>query len=309
MPYTQEILKKIAQLETICGRDVGRGIEPLFQVAKGGLLGAARAIAEHYSPHVAIITGFFLPDGNPPAPETDGLIGCAQLAAGLNRAGIPVRIVTDDLCINAVKTAVVAADAASIPFDIVPVEKVRSHQQSVAALLNLWESTEPPVSHVISIERAGPGADGIIRNMRGQDITAHTPPLHLLFGSNKIISVGIGDGGNELGMGNIPFEIISQNIRYGEKIACITKSDHLIVCGVSNWGATGLLTALSLLRPDWKAAIVLGLNTDIELQILKTTVKHGPAVDGIKGVQSLSVDNLPWEIHAQMLRELTQLMG
>ena len=72
MPYTQEILKKIAQLETICGQDVGRGIEPLFQVAKGGLLGAARAIAEHSSPHVAIITGFFMPDGNPPAPETEG---------------------------------------------------------------------------------------------------------------------------------------------------------------------------------------------------------------------------------------------
>jgi D-glutamate cyclase len=217
--------------------------------------------------------------------------------------------VTDSLCINAVKTAVVAADATSVSFDILPVQEARSHQQWIAALLNRWESMEPPVSHIISIERAGPGVDGIIRNMRGQDITAHTPPLHLLFSSNKIISVGIGDGGNELGMGNIPKQVISQSIRYGEKIACITKSDHLIVCGVSNWGATGLLTALSLLRPDWKAAIVLGLNTEIEFQILKTTVKYGPAVDGIKGVQSLSVDNLSWEIHAQVLDNLIELMG
>jgi hypothetical protein len=55
----------------------------------------ARSLAEHSSPHVAIITGFFMPYGNLPADETDGPIGCAQLAAGLHRVGIPVIIVTD----------------------------------------------------------------------------------------------------------------------------------------------------------------------------------------------------------------------
>ena len=99
-----EVLTRIEQIESICGRDIGNNvgnkIKPLMDAAKGGLLGAARSIAEHPSPHVAIMTGFFVPRGNPPAAETDGPIGCAHLAAGLLRVGIPVRLVTDHLCLN-----------------------------------------------------------------------------------------------------------------------------------------------------------------------------------------------------------------
>ena len=301
----QEIIHKIAQLESICGQDVGRGIQPLVEATRGGLLKTAHSIAQHPAPHVAIMTGFFLPYTNPPAPETDGPIGCALLAAGLSRVGIPVRIITDSLCFRTVKVAVQAAGVtAEIPFDIVPVETTKN-QQAVASLLKLWESLETPISHLISIERPGPSHDGIVRNMRGQDITAYTAPLHLLFASKNIITVGIGDGGNELGMGKIPQDVIRQHIRHGEKIAC---SDYLIVCGVSNWGATGLLTALSLLRPDWKLAILSGLNSETEFYILESIVKHGPAVDGIKGVPSLSVDNLPFEYHAHIMKVATQLI-
>ncbi len=308
--YSQEIIDKIALLETICGQDVGRGIQPLVQAAKGGLLGSASSIAEHPSPHVAIITGFFLPHGKPPAPETDGPIGCALLAAGLYRVGVNVRIVTDSLCFRAVKMAVLAAGVpASVPFDIVPVEVTAGNHQVVTSLLKIWESLELPVSHVISIERPGPSYDGIVRNMRGHDITAYTAPLHLLLASEKIISVGIGDGGNELGMGKIPTEVIHQHIHNGEKIACITTCDYLIVCGVSNWGATGLLTALSLLRPDWRSPIISGLNPEIEYHILETIVYSGLAVDGVKGVQSLSVDNLSWEFHAKIFKMATQLIN
>ena len=307
IPYSQEIIDKIAQLEAICGQDVGRGITALVQPAKGGLLGGARSLAEHSSPHVAIITGFFMPYGNPPAAETDGPIGCAQLAAGLHRVGIPVRIVTDSMCFHAVKIAVFAAGVpANVPFDIVPVAD--NSNDAIASILNLWESLEKPVSHVISIERAGPSDDGIIRNMKGQDITAHTAPLHLLFNNQKFISVGIGDGGNEIGMGNLPRQIIKENIRYGERIACITSCNYLIVCGVSNWGATAFLAALSLLRPEWKSAILQGLNPEVEFQILETIVNAGLAVDGITGVQSLTVDNLFWDFHAQVLQMMIQII-
>ena len=103
----QEILDKIACLENICSRDVGRGINSLVEAAKGGLLKAARSIAEHPLPNVAIITGFFMPNGKPPCPETDGVIGCALLAVCLFDSGISVRIVTDSLCYQTVKTAVI----------------------------------------------------------------------------------------------------------------------------------------------------------------------------------------------------------
>lgn len=302
-------LDKIARLESICSQDVGRGIDSLVKAAKGGLLGAARSIAEHSHPHVAIITGFFMPNGNPPCPETDGPIGSALLAATLHNVGVSIRIVTDSLCYQAVKTAAIAAGVSDdIPFDIVAVGEVKENQHSVASLLEFWQSLPSPISHIISIERPGPGKDNIVRNMRGEDVTAYTAPLHLLFEDEKIITVGIGDGGNELGMGNIPREIIASNIRHGEKIACRIKCDYLIVCGVSNWGATGLLLALCLLRRDWKAEITKKLNPEIEFHILETLINQGLAIDGIRGIPSLSVDNLSWEFHAEVLKKAIEIV-
>ena len=300
----RQTLDKIARLESICSQDVGRGIDSLVKAAEGGLLGAARSIAEHPHPNVAIITGFFMPNGNPPCPETDGPIGSGLLAATLHELGISVRIVTDSLCYQTVKTAVIAAGiSGDIPLDIVAIGEVKENQYSVTSLLEFWKSLASPISHIISIETPGPGKDDIIRNMRGQDVTAYTAPLHLLFESEKIISVGIGDGGNELGMGNIPREIIASSVRHGEEIACRIKCNYLIVCGVSNWGATGILLALSLLRTDWKDLIIKKLNPEIEFHILETLINQGLAIDGIKGIPSLSVDNLSWEFHAEVLKK------
>lgn len=308
--YKRGILDKIARLESIFSRDVGRGIDSLVKAAEGGLLGTARSIAEYPYPHVAIITGFFMPNSNPPLPENDGIIGSVSLVAGLFEIGIPVRIVTDSLCFQTVKAAVLAAEIfGDIPIDIVAVGEARENQYSITSLLEFWKTLALPISHLISIERAGPGKDDIVRNMRGEDITVYTAPLHLLLDSPGIISVGIGDGGNELGMGNIPREIIAQNILHGDKIACRIKCDYLIVCGISNWGGTSILLALALLRPDWKPAIIKKLSIDTEFYILETLANQGLAVDGIRGTTSLSIDNLPWESYCEVLQNAMQVIN
>ena len=307
---SRKILTQIEQIETICGRDIGHGIEPLVEATKGGLLGAARSIAEHPSPHVAIMTGFFIPHGNPPAAENDGPIGCAHLAAGLLRVGIPVRLVSDPLCLNAVKVAVRAAGiTAEVPYDVVPVDATGIEDPSVASILNLWQSAEPPVSHVISIERAGPSADGTVRNIHGHDITAHTAPLHLLFRQDDVISIGIGDLGNEIGMGSLSRELIAKTIKHGETIACQIPSQYPIVCGVSNWGAMGLLTALSLLRPDWKDPLMQGLTLEKDQHILKTLYNQGAAIDGDTGLLALTIETFPWEFHGKVLAEILEVAG
>ncbi|NES87357.1 MAG: DUF4392 domain-containing protein, partial [Moorea sp. SIO2B7] len=174
---------------------------------------------------------------------------------------------------------------------------------------NLWQSAENPVSHVIAIERAGPSSDGTVRNIHGDDITAHTAPLHLLFTLSKIISIGIGDLGNELGMGTLSQELIAKTIKNGERIACNIPCHHPIVSGVSNWGAMGLLMALALLRSDWQDRLTEGLTLEIDKHILTTLVNEEAAIDGDTGLPGFTIETFPWEYHGKVLTEILEAAG
>jgi hypothetical protein len=301
----------LAELETIAGRDVGRGIGPLADAARGGLQQAALSIARHPAPHVALLTGFFVPRARPPAAETDGPPGAAQLAAGLARAGVPVWLVTDELCADAVAAAWRAAAAGlGLPPAPSPIETVPLRGRArIAELLAAWRSAEPPLSHAIAVERVGPAADGVPHNMRGEDISRWTAPLHLLFQGGGHASIGIGDGGNELGMGVLPPWLVAQHVDHGDRIACAVAADHLLVCGVSNWGAWALAAALAILRPAWRAALVACLQPALAEQVLARTVEEGPAVDGMLGRQEPSVDGLARPIHAAVLEKLLAVVA
>jgi hypothetical protein len=61
-------------------------------------------------------------------------------------------------------------------------------------------------------------------------------------------TIGIGDGGNEIGMGKLPWETIRRNVPQGGLVACRVPTDYLIVCGVSNWGAYALGAGVRRLR-------------------------------------------------------------
>ena len=110
----------------------------------------------------------------------------------------------------------------------------RSIAADVAQMIETWRRSG--ITHAISIERCGRSADGAPRNMRGQDIGSYTAPLDELFTAGPWETIAVGDGGNEIGMGSIPRELIARHIDHGETIACVTPAQHLIVAGVSNWG-------------------------------------------------------------------------
>ena len=287
---------RIAAIEALVCRDVGRKTDELIKASAGELALAARALAGAAS--VGLITGFFVPRGEVAAPETDGPVGTALLAAALAACGVPARIAVDTPCAAAVRAAVDAAGG-GVAVDEVGVD------EGLDRLIGDWRRTR--VSHAVAIERCGRSADGRPRNMRGVDVSPWTAPLDDLFLAGPWIRLAVGDGGNEIGMGKLPSGLIARTVPNGEKIACVTSCDQLVVAGVSNWGAYGLMAALAVARPDWAATIATFLTAERDLTVTRATVDKAGAVDGVTARREATVDGFGPEIHGPLIDELGRI--
>src|SRR5262249_30912170 len=196
-----------------------------------------------------------------------------------------------------------------------------------------------PITHWLAIERVGPShtleslqrqmqGDGAIgqayldfldavpqehqdrcHTMRGRDITDHMSPAHQLFEwanrQSGVTTIGIGDGGNEIGMGKISWDIIDRNIAGGGLVACRVPTKHLIVCGISNWGAYALAAGIWKLRGHRLHPLLT--DPENERKILSIMVNHGPLVDGVTGKPALSVDAQPFDEYINVLPALAQV--
>ena len=290
----------IHELESLCGRDLQRrNIGPLAAHVRGSLALAAASIARHPRPRVAIITGFYLSDGVPPNCETDGPPGAAMIAAGLSAVGIPCRLATD--LVNARVVAATAAATglgAGLPVDVVSMRDDGGDGGTpLAEIERSWRAGA--ISHVIAIERCGPSRDGRPRNARGEDITAVNAPLDRLFAGGPWTTIGIGDLGNELGMGSLPYELVAASVPQGAELWCRVACHHPIVGGVSNLAAAALLGAVALQRPGWAAPLLDWLAPAWAGRLLEAAVRDGGAVasqdDGAPR-PVLAVDGLPWAV-------------
>lgn len=286
----------VDRIERLVQIDVGRNVTALFDAARGGLWGAASALAMAPAARVGLITGFYVPQGIPPAAETDGPVGAALLAKGLENVGISCRLATDEPCRGTCAAALTGAGLSGVPIDAADVDEA----------IGTWRRAE--ITHAISIERCGRSADGAPRNMRGLAIGSYTAPLDELFTAGPWDTIAVGDGGNEIGMGALPRELIAQHVEHGATITCVTPAQHLIVAGVSNWGAYALLGALAVLREDWRTKMLACLDPELERAVLKITVERGPAVDGVSRLRAMTVDNLDITIHHKKLREIRTLV-
>ena len=222
---------------------------------------------------VGIVTGFYIPSAG--ACETDGPLGAAHLATAL-RGAAEVVVCTDRWCLPVVKS-------------LVP------------------NATDDPGSLkgcdvLLAVERLGRAADGRYYSMRGVDLTPWTEPLDAFFlnRAEGVVTIGVGDGGNEIGMGRVQ-DAVRRSIAKGETIACVVPTDHLVVAGVSNWGAWALAAAVEVMQ----GRTVLPDN-DQALADLEALVAAG-AVDGVTGRNEATVDGLAWDVHVQKYMELRLL--
>lgn len=230
-------------------------------------MSAAELICTRVRAHggpVVIATGF--PEGAG-VPETDGPVGAALLARALFLGlGIETVILTDNDWVDMMMGTCRGAGLAPLPFPedgvIRPVDFIRpvyirstpKDDIGCRAITDaILESTNPSV--VISIERPGANDNGLYHGLGGRPLDNMVADYDQFFRRAKaedVPFIAIGDGGNELGMGVVGEKLKTFSPKAKDcgipgrgGVAAATAADHLIVSNVSNWGATGLIAALS----------------------------------------------------------------
>ena len=168
-----------------------------------------------------------------------------------------------------------------------------------------WEKSKPVArqalkdlepSLIVSIERPGVTGDGCYYNMRKVDITQLTGKFDLFLQESRCPSIAFGDGGNEIGMGNVRDALATLDI-----IPAITTCDELVIASVSNWGVYGVIAALCRL-----------LNKDL-FQIFdpKTIADYlvdNGCVDGVTTRQESSEDGFPISVGISIIDQLRDLV-
>lgn len=260
----------------------------LLTATKGDFQAACRSIATHPGPQLALFSGFFIPSADPPAFETDGPLG----ACFVKRAFSPLGISCGEIGETPVCHSIYAGYMTQPEFKEVPILRAG-------------------LDYLLSIERSGPAADGKHYTMRGRDVSVHHPCAGYFNdlrdrGDYKTITIGIGDGGNEIGMGKISHETVVKNIPNGDLIHCRVRTDHLIVAGVSNWGAYALAAGVYVLRGVKPTADLF--DPDRERAILEVMVREGPLVDGVTGKQTATVDGLTWDEYVKPLVRIREIL-
>jgi hypothetical protein len=317
------------KFERAIRRDPGRGLlaGENDHWRSGSLAPAAQSLVNCRT--VGIMTGFAIPMPDGPVAETDGPPGAVLLADVLQGLGRCVLLITDEPCRSAVRSAAVSAGLGDLPILASPVDP-RLAEDWITDVLKRHQD----LSHLVSIERVGPSHTvrsltapaGVTsatcqdfekrvpsehrdscHNMRGEIIDAFTAPLHRLLERAAELphppqTIGIGDGGNEIGMGGIPWQELADRIQTAEAAwtFCRIPTTWTILCGVSNWGAMALAAAVSVLadRPE----LILAWTESRQLKVLRELVDLGPAVDGSTRRAELTVDGLPPEEYFQPWR-------
>ena len=247
---------------------------------------AARYVLDHPG-HTVIATGFYVLMAG--RPETDGPPGAIAIGRALQALGRRVTYVTDDCTAPVLRQW--AGDSEVVEFPIASVEESKEHASS------LLERLQP--SLLISIERCGRNRNDEYLNMRARDITPQTARLDYLF-DGGVPSVGIGDGGNEIGMGNLIDVIPAVDSLPNEP--AVSTVDRLVIASVSNWGGYGLAAALSQL-----AGRNLLPDADAETLMVQGMIGAG-AVDGTTGDAVPTVDNFSMEENGALLARLHRLV-
>ena len=195
------------------------------------------------------------------------------------------------------------------------------------------------LSHLIFIERVGPNhtlesflaqevpgnsslkdfeiiLPPLLRNRcfssRLEDITRFTAKTHFLLEFGKkwnpsFESIGMGDRGNEIGSGKIPWRVFKDHGTSNREpvFCCRLKTDYFISCGISNWGGYALMAGVALAKG--RLDVLEKITPEQEGMVLNHLIHHGPSIDGITLKQDYSVDGIEFNDYMRVIERLKEI--
>lgn len=255
-----------------------RGMDVLFENHPETYIeNATKALLGLEKGTVFLYTGFYVGG----YAETDGPIGTYFMSQALTKLGYRPIIVTDALCEGYFKEC-----------ETLYLANEQCHDEfTCKEILKEYD----PVCH-FSIERCGKNSEGMYANARKKDIGLHTVALDDLYllGSKSRPSLGIGDGGNEIGMGNFK-ETILEHLPLSP---CVVECDYPVIASVSNWGAYGVIACLQKLTGETL------LPEFSEIDAYLDHILSLGSVDGIHVANVKSVDGKEWHTEEEILNAL-----
>lgn len=266
-------------------------------------MAAATALRAHIRPGSRVLLTTGLVTARVPQGETDGPPGTLALARAL-ALGLRAEVVilTESSVVPVLETGAEALAASEgdgarwrdrCRVQAFPCEPDRAAR----AAGRLFASRRPAA--VVSIEKLGPNERGIAHTMRGEDVTASQARTDLLFPlahRSGVLTVGVGDRGNEIGMGGLLARSRRCACPCGGGIACVVRAQVPVAAFTSNWGAHAMTAALAVLG----GAPGLLHRPRSETRMLREMVRAG-AVDGATRERAPTVDGSTLALQSAVL--------
>lgn len=270
-------------LEDLLVRRNPRGMKDLQPALVPGYVARATQLIQQATGTVLIATGFPVVG----TFETDGPVGAIALYETLERIGLNPVLVCGPPLSKALATRFRVHE-----IRVGKPDCLDQHEAEVkAALARLKPSL------IIAIERPGLAKNGHYHNMRGEDISAGAARFDTFIELADCPSIGIGDGGNEIGMGNVYEHLAKLPI-----VPAATCVDELVIADVSNWAAHGLIAMLGYLRGE-------DLLVHIDVMPMLAFLSEGNSVDGVTRRNELTEDGLAPEVGLELIEDLRKATG
>jgi hypothetical protein len=303
-----EAYEMIDRMTTIHPRPQKRNVtlqayEKLYQASRGSnpiSFDIAEALVKRNPAKIGMFTGAF--SATMPHGENDGPIGAVVLAAALSRLGHTVVFPIEDLIIPGLKRLLsyFKLDCEIIP---IPIEG----QMDVGKIADTLDVA-------IAIERGGANTAGILHSgITAKDIRKTRAKVDGFFDrlhDRGKLTLGIGDGGNEIGFGKI-FSVAQEVFPYGKICNCPCKQGNIaktattlfLPATVSNWGGYAIAAGIAIRAQNPS----LALTPEGERDLLKLCADVDIR-DGVAGAPSFSVDGIPGECSMAMVQILKTIV-